>query len=104
MRCNRWERETWRVWRLKFDWKNLCPIRFADPCGFVVAMARAIQPVTAEEIEAADSDCHPNIDEEYKPENWGRLNGWVVCVDYGLWDATVLHDRREYLRKFDATN
>jgi hypothetical protein len=75
MRSNRWEREIWRIWRPRFScWTNLCPIRFADRFGFVVIMARATQPVTFDEIEAADPYCHPNIDVEFgKPSNFGRL-------------------------------
>jgi hypothetical protein len=38
MRCNRWEREMWYVWRAKYGWENLCPILFADPFGFFVVM------------------------------------------------------------------
>jgi hypothetical protein len=38
MHCNRWEREMWQRWRLKFRWPHLCPIHFADRFGFVVVM------------------------------------------------------------------
>ncbi len=87
----------WRTWRGKFGWQNLCPIKFADPFGFITVMARAEQPVTEDEIEAADCDDYPDIHVEYKPENWGRLNGRLVAVDYGLWDAQEVRDRRRYL-------
>jgi hypothetical protein len=88
----------WRIWRPKFQWTNLCPVKFASPWGLILVMARAEQPVTSEEIEASDSDDYLDIDVEYdKPENWGRLNGAIVAIDYGLWDAQAVHDRREYL-------
>jgi hypothetical protein len=87
----------WRTWQPKFHWENLCRIKFADCVGFVVVMLRG-EPVTAEEVEAADPDCYPDIDVEWKLENWGRLNDRVVAVDYGLWDATTVRERREYLR------
>jgi hypothetical protein len=102
MRCNRWEREMWRTWQPKFRWGNLCPIKFADYFGVIVIMSRAQQPVTVEEIEAADPDYYPDVDVEWKPENWGRLNGSVVAVDYGLWDARAVHERHEYLKSKDG--
>jgi len=99
MRCNRWEREIWRTWRLAFDWYGLCPIRAADPWGFVVIMDRARQPVTQAEIEAAfPGDQWPDIDVEYgKPANFGRLRGAIVALDYGLWDEEDVQHRRSYL-------
>ena len=98
LRCNQWEREMWRVWRRKFGWGNLCPIWFADPWGFVVIMP-SVSRVTVEEILSADPDDYPDIDVEYKPENWGRLHGRVVCIDYGLSDAASVRERRKYLSK-----
>jgi hypothetical protein len=97
-RCNRWERETWRTWRPRFKWQNLCPIWFADPLGCVVIMARA-SAVTFDEIVAADRDDYPDINVEYKPDNWGRLRGRVVCFDYGLSDEASVQERRAYLGK-----
>jgi hypothetical protein len=99
MRCNRWEREMWRVWRPRFpSWTNLCPIAFADPFGFIVVMNRANQPVTINEIEAEDPDCYPDIDCEFgKPDNFGRFEGRIVAVDYGLSDIAHVRERRAYL-------
>jgi hypothetical protein len=82
---------------------NLCPIKFADSCGCVVVMERAMQPVTIEEIEAADPDYYPDIDVEPKPENYGRLDGAIVALDYGLWDERSVRERREYLASKDPT-
>ena len=99
--CNRWEREMWFRWRPRFGWKNLCPVLFADPLGLVVFMPCADQPVTFDEVVNASPDCyHPDINVEYKTENWGRLEGRVVCLDYGLSDKESTRDRREYLSKF----
>lgn len=78
----------WRVWRPKFKWENLCPIIFADPLGLVVVIARARESVSLEDMIAADTDEHPDINVEYdKLESWGWLTDRVVAVDYGLWDA-----------------
>ena len=96
LRCNRWEREVWRKWRLIFGWENLCPVRFADPLGAFVVMVRATQPVTREEVRKADKDYYPAIDAECKPEDWGRVDGRVLALDYGLSDADMVRQRREY--------
>ena len=98
--CNRWEREMWSKWRRRFGWANLCPVLCADPFGLVVVMRRAIQPITLEEVVTADRDYYPDIDVEYKPENWGRLRDRVVCVDYGKPYKTDVAERRNYLSKF----
>ena len=81
LRCNRWEREVWRKWRRISGWENLCPIKFADPLGAFVVMARATQPVTREDVREADIDYHPGIDAECKPEDWGRVDGRLVALD-----------------------
>jgi hypothetical protein len=78
LRCNRWEREAWRVWRPKFKWSNLCPIWFADRFGLTVVMARAL-PVTQEEVDAEGLDYYPMINCERKPEDHGRVDGRLVC-------------------------
>lgn len=97
---NRWERETWCKWRRLFGWENLCPVLAADPFGLVVVMQRAQQPVSvAEAIEAA-GDYYPDIDCEYKPENFGRLQSGVVILDYGIPCADSVRRRREYLSSF----
>jgi hypothetical protein len=103
MRCNRWEREMWQKWRPRFPHfaHQLCPIKFADPFGCVVVMARADRPVTLEEIDAAgyDND-YPDIHVEFgKIENWGKLDGRIVAVDYGLPDADMVRERRAYLAR-----
>jgi hypothetical protein len=90
----------WRVWRPEFGWNNLCPIKWADPMGFVVVMRRASQPVTFEEIVEADRDYHPDITSETKPEDFGRVDGHVVVLDYGLWDASDVEERRDYYKGF----
>jgi hypothetical protein len=100
MRCHRWEREMWRTWRPKFKWTNLCPLKFADPLASSLVMERAEQSITEAEIIAADTDDYPDIDVEFKTENWGRLKGRVVVVDYGHWDADAIRKRRKYLKEF----
>jgi hypothetical protein len=96
MRCNRWEREMWATWRPIFKWENLCPIAFADPFGFLVVMPRAEQPVTFDEVVAATPDYYPDITSETKAEDFGRVNGRVLALDYGLPDADMVRDRRAY--------
>jgi hypothetical protein len=97
MRCNRWEREMWRVWRPIFKWQTLCPVLMADPLGVVIVMSRAAQPVTSEEVLAIDD--YPDITSETKIEDWGRINSAIVAVDYGLPDKDMVAMRRAYYRK-----
>lgn len=98
LRCNRWEREMWQKWRRIFEWEFLCPIRFADPLGLVVVMPRATQPVTVMEIDEAWLNCYPDVLCEGKPDDWGLVDGQVVCLDYGLPDACMVRERRSYYR------
>lgn len=88
----------WSTWRPKFGWETLCPILLADPFGLIIVMPR-VQPVTIAEVESADqgTDYYPDIDVEYKAENWGRLGGQVVCIDFGLPDDDMIQHRRDYL-------
>jgi hypothetical protein len=106
MRCNRWEREMWRVWRLKFRWEHLCPVLAADPFGFVVVMPHATQDVSEQELEAfvMESDAHPEITSEWdKLRDWGHLDGRIVALDYGLWDADTVKDQRDYYSRTAKT-
>ena len=98
MRCNRWEREMWRVWRPVFGWNSLCPVLFADPLGFVVVMPRAEQPVTRDEVDGLP-DYYPGTTSETKVEDHGRIDTGVVAVDYGLPDRDLVDDRRAYYVK-----
>lgn len=100
MRCNRWEREMWRKWRLKFKWACLCPVLFADRCGLVVVMPRAAEGVTEEEIEQASHELYPDVTCEWKAADCGRLNGRLVAIDYGLPWADGVKERREYMERF----
>lgn len=87
----------WRTWRPKFGWTILCPIKFADCVGVVVIMPRAEQPVTVEEFQAADPDDYPDITSEWwKVEDFGRIEGRTVALDYGLADADAVQERRAY--------
>lgn len=95
MRSNRWEREMWFTWRPIFGWSSLCPIHFADPCGFLVVMPKAVQPVTREEVEALP-DHYPAYTAEYKVEDYGRTSQGVVALDYGLGYADDVSKKRAY--------
>lgn len=89
----------WFIWRPIFNWKNLCPVVFADPTGFLLVMRRAEQPVSFVDIAEANKayDYYPDIDVEYKPENWGKLDGKLVCLDYGIAGGEFVVERRKYL-------
>ena len=95
MRCNRWEREMWNVWRPVFGWETLCPVLFADPFGILVVMPRAKQPVTASDVDSLP-DYYPQITSELKSEDYGRLGNRVFALDYGLWDVEDVTNRRAY--------
>jgi hypothetical protein len=65
-------------------------------------MLRAQQPVSFEDVKRANSDdydYYPDIDVEYKPENWGRIREKIVCLDYGLEESERVKQRRAYLEK-----
>jgi hypothetical protein len=96
MRCNRWEREMWIVWRPMFQWDNLCPIILADPLGLFVLMRKATQPVTEVEFEEAESKFYPNITNEGKLDDYGYLDLKVVALDYGLHDESHVREKRRY--------
>lgn len=85
MCLNRWEAEMWSIWRPKFKWEYLCPVVWADPAGHVLVMERAIQDATETEIHGfVESEGHPPVSCEYKPEDWGHLeDGRLVVLDYG---------------------
>ena len=100
---NRWEVEMWKVWKPIFGWENLCPIIISDPTGFFVIMKRGKQPVSFDEIRRVndeDYDYHPDINVEYKPENWGEIDGKLVCLDYGLDEPESVLKQRSYLKSF----
>lgn len=101
MRCNRWEREVWRTWRLKVGWDFLCPIVFADPFGLIVVMRRAAQPVTEAEVESTRAaDWHPQVTCEHKVEDWGRIGPGIVVLDYcDLTTEEDVRERRAYYAK-----
>lgn len=96
LRCNRWEREMWRIWRPIFGWGNLCPIKFADPLRVCVVMPRATQPVTFQDVVAATPDYYPDITSETKPEDFGRVGNRILALDCGLPDADMVAERRAY--------
>jgi hypothetical protein len=94
LRCNRWEREVWRVWRPIFGWNNLCPVVLADPVGMLVVMPRAVQPVTFADVVGATPNCYPEPSVETKIEDFGRVGDKVVALDYGLpWADTIAETR-----------
>jgi hypothetical protein len=98
MRCNRWEREMWQRWRPIFGWRHLCPVLRADSLGLLVLMPRARTPVTFAEVAAErPNDDYPEAtDEPTKPDDYGRIDGQLVALDYGLFAAEALHNQREY--------
>ena len=91
----------WSRWRPLLKWKTLCPVLFADSLGLVVVMPRAIQPVDFSEIDALP-DYYPDITAESKVEDYGRLDGVVVAVDYGLPDKEMVTHQRVYYSKMSS--
>jgi len=62
-------------------------------------LQKANQPVPSTEFEDAIElyDYYPDVDMEYyKLVNWGKLDGKVVCLDYGLDDAYSINKQRAY--------
>jgi hypothetical protein len=63
-------------------------------------MDKATQPVTFDEIVLVNDrdydNYYPAVDLEYKPENWGIVEGKMVCVDYGIDESELVIKKREY--------
>ena len=102
MRSNRWEREMWRYWRPRFQWKTLCPVFYADPFGLLVVMPRAAQPVLQEQVDALP-DHYPDITAETKHEDFGIVGDRIVALDYGLPFEDAVRERRRYYRGFPGS-
>jgi hypothetical protein len=96
-RCNLWEREMWQQWRPLFHWHSLCPILLADSLGLVVVMPLATPPATQEELDEAYPGEFHLISSEGKPDDYARLNGQLVVVDYGLASGADVKKQRAYL-------
>lgn len=94
----------WNFWQPKLGWRNLCPVLFADPLGLIVVMPRARQPVSQEEVEAAIGDYYPDSTAESKLDDYGRVNGVVLALDYGLpWQDMVAERRSYYARHIQGS-
>lgn len=61
-------------------------------------MPRATQPVVFKEVVAATPNYYPDITSETKPEDFGRVGNQVFALDYGLPDAEMVAERREYYK------
>ena len=59
-------------------------------------MPRATQPVTFADVVGATPDYYPDITSETKPEDFGRVGGRVLALDYGLPFADQVRERRAY--------
>lgn len=89
LRSNAQERDFARL-----GWKELCPVVFSLPGGWLIVMRRA-RPLTDAEWEAFDaaafrggSPAHElgqerRIPVELKKHSFGVLDGRIVAVDYG---------------------
>lgn len=89
----------WFYWQPRFQWKTLCPVLWADSCGLIVVMPRAIQPVPQEQVDALP-DYYPDITAETKHEDYGILGGQIVALDYGIPFADTVRERRRYYQGF----
>jgi hypothetical protein len=107
MRCNRWEREAWTIWRPRLGWSSLCPVLFADPLGLLVVMPWAGDAATNEEVKALEEriglECKAFTDAEGKPSDYRVLNGKVVAVDYGLAHEDMVRERRAYYGRMTSS-
>jgi len=90
-RCNRFEADLYRR-VCERRRAMLCPILWCAPLAIVVAMATA-KPLTEAERDQLwetdgfpDWDCMPPNDDgepfEWKPSDWGQLDGRLVALDY----------------------
>jgi hypothetical protein len=59
-------------------------------------MPRADQPVSSQEAHDAYGDYYPNITAEIKPQDYGRIHGKVVALDYGFPLADMVKEKRSY--------
>jgi hypothetical protein len=62
----------------------------------VVVMPRAEQPVTDDEIRTATPLYFPEPTYKYKPEDFGRVNGSMLALDYGLPSRDTVSEARHY--------
>lgn len=68
-------------WKSGFMRDHLCPITFRLPGGFLVVMRRA-SPLTKEEYDGTDFDDFAGLPMDNHIENFGKLDGRTVMVDY----------------------
>lgn len=95
------------------DWRRqrLCPVLGVTADGSVLTMAKA-QPLPPDSNPKDLGDwwgCRPNdqgCPAEHKREDWGTLDGRMVCVDYGLraQSEDVQAAIAELLASFEADN
>lgn len=90
--CNLFEARTFR--NSTGDCRDgLCPVLWCSGNGAVLVM-RAAEPIPEGEFETLPDNAFPDfrcVPVEYdKAENWGRLNGRLVAVDYSA--ASELYD------------
>lgn len=52
--------------------------------------------MTEQEIDEMAGDYYPDTTSESKPEDFGRVAGRVLALDYGLSDASEVSERRMY--------
>jgi hypothetical protein len=47
-------------------------------------------------VSGCPCNCYPAVDLEYKSENWGIVEGKMVCIDYGIDDVESVIEKRRY--------
>lgn len=82
------------IWR---DWQNcpkiaewLAPIHHISPDGHILIQSRT-KPLNRRKLPKT----LPKFLTDIKPENFGILNGRVVCHDYAFILSTLKHDHRK---------
>ena len=109
VRCNRLEAELFRRNKNKAHrCSMLCPVLWCSWPAIVLIMRRALTPVNQAQIDRLKTSAWfdwdymgPNDDEcpfEWKPSDWGILNGSSVAVDYAATAFDQLGEHRPQIR------
>ena len=78
----------WEIWKQLSDTplaKWFAPCRYVSPCGTVLLQDKT-KPIHEDEIGDLPK-LVPSIMGDLHYKNWGRINGRVVCHDYGNFKA-----------------
>jgi hypothetical protein len=75
------EYDCWRWTKCEY----LCPVLFSFG-GFILVMPKVdVFPETEDAWSEIDKAIPMDDRDDHKPNNYGRLNGKIVCIDYPYW-------------------